>query len=133
VQAGPPAKATRGPGGSIKSLFSGGLGALAGGQEIPAVDDGGGQRPAVGERPGARAPGAAGDGLEGLGGGVAERFEGVAAFDQTDALGGQALELDGAHLATVLFGLGTPLGLLVGVQRPVERADAAVESADDGP
>jgi hypothetical protein len=52
-----------------------GLGPTTGGEEIPAVDHGGGERSVVDHRPGAWPPGRAGMDLEAIGGLVAEEFQ----------------------------------------------------------
>ena len=62
--------------------------------------------------------------LEQFGGVVADEFEGVAALDQAEALGDQALELDRLDLGAVLLGLAAALRLLVDVELALD----AVES-----
>jgi hypothetical protein len=51
---------------------------------------------------------------------VADKFEGVAALDQADALGDQSLELDRLDLGAVLLGLAAALRLLVAVELALE-------------
>ncbi len=73
------------------------------------------------------------DGLEQPGGVIAAEFEGVAPFDQAEALRGQALELDRFDLGAVLFELALALRLLVGVELALDALDLAVEQIDEGP
>ena len=47
---------------------------------------------------------------------IAEEFEAIAAFDQRDAFGRQALELDRSHFRAVLLALAFALRLLVVVE-----------------
>ena len=110
-----------------------GIGATAGGDEFPAVDDRGGQRPVIDHRSGAWAPGGAGRDVVEFGGVVAHEFEGVAAFDQREALGDQALEFDRLDLGAVLFGLAAALRLLVGVELAFDAVELAVEEIDERP
>ena len=110
-----------------------GVGAAAGGEEVAAVDHRGGEGAVVDHRSGARAPGGAGRDLEQFGGVVAEELEGVAALDEADALGDQALELDRLDLGAVLLGLAAALRLLVGVELALDAVDLAVEQVDERP
>ena len=110
-----------------------GVGAAAGGDEFPAVDHRGGQRPVIDHGSGARPPGGAGLDLEQFGGVVADELEGVAALDQAQALGDQALELDRLDLGAVLFGLAAALRLLVDVELALDAVDLAVEQVDERP
>ena len=87
----------------------------------------------IDHRSGARAPGGAGRGLVEFGGMVAAEFEGVAALDQADALGGQALELDRLDLGAVLLGLAAALRLLVAVEFALDAVELAVEQVDERP
>ena len=87
----------------------------------------------VDNRPGARTPGGTGRGFEEFGGMVAEEFEGVAAFEQADALIEQPFEFDRLDLGAVLFGLAAPLRLLVAVEIALDAVDLAVEEVDDRP
>ena len=64
---------------------------------------------------------------------VAEEFEGVAAFDQADALVDQAFELDRLDLGAVLLGLAAALRLLVAVELALDAVDLAVEQVDERP
>ena len=52
---------------------------------------------------------------------IADEFEGVAPFDQADALGDQAFELDRLDLGAVLLGLAAALRLLVAVEFALDR------------
>ena len=87
----------------------------------------------VDHRSGARAPDGAGRDLEQLGGVVAEELEGVAAFDEAEALVDQAFELDRLDLGAVLLGLAAALRLLVGVELALDAVDLAVEQVDERP
>ena len=84
-------------------------------------------------RSGTGLPGGTGRHREELGGVLAEELEGVAALDQTDALGDQAFELDRLDLGAVLFGLASALRLLVGVQLALDAVDLAVKEVDERP
>ena len=64
---------------------------------------------------------------------IAAEFEGVAPFDQAQALRGQALELDRFDLGAVLFELALALRLLVGVELALDALGLAVEQVDEGP
>ena len=110
-----------------------GVGAAAGGEKVAAVDQRGGERAVIDHRSGARAPGGAGRDLEQLGGVVAHEFEGVAALDEADALGDEALELDRLDLGAVLLGLAAALRLLVGVELALDAVGLAVEQVDERP
>ena len=110
-----------------------GVGAAAGGEEFAAVDHRGGQAAVVDHRSGARAPGGSGRGLEQFGGMVADELEGVAPFDEADALVDQAFELDRLDLGAVLLGLAAALRLLVGVELALDAVDLAVEQVDERP
>ena len=129
LQSMPPVKAMRGPGGRHDL----GVGLAAGGEEVAAVDHRGGQGAAVDHRADLRAPQRAGRGLEQAGGVIAAEFEGVAPFDQADALRGQPLELDRFDLGAVLFELALALRLLVGVELALDALGLAVEQIDEGP
>ena len=80
-----------------------GIGPAAGGDEVPAVDHGGGQVLVVDEAACAGTPGRAGLGFVAFGGEIADLLEGFAALDEVLALGDKAFEFDGAHLGAVLF------------------------------
>lgn len=54
--------------------------------------------------------------FEVLGGLIAHQLEGVAAFDEGLSLGDKAFDLDGLHLASILFALTSALRLLVVVE-----------------
>jgi len=64
---------------------------------------------------------------------VAREFEGVAPFDQADALIDQAFELDRLDLGTVLLGLAAALRLLVAVELMLDAVELAVEQVDERP
>ena len=125
----PPVKAMRRAGGG-EDL---GVGAAAGGEKFPAVDDRGGQRAVIDHGSGARPPGGAGGDIEQFGGVVAREFESVAAFDQAEALGDQPFELDGLDLGAVLLGLALALRLLVDIELALDAVDLAVEQVDERP
>ena len=110
-----------------------GLGPALGGEEVAAVDHRGGQGAVVDHRAGARTPVRSGVAREVLGGLVAEELEGVAPLDQRHALGGEALQLDGADLGAVLFALAAPLRLLVVVELALDPVVGAVEEVDGRP
>jgi len=69
---------------------------------------------------GARAPDGTGRDLKQRGRVIARKFEGVAPFDEAQALGDQAFELDGFYFGAVLFGLAAALRLLVDVELALE-------------
>src|ERR1700758_525464 len=71
-----------------------GLGAAFGCDKFAGVDHGCGERAMVDERPRPETPGRAGMDLEAFDGLIAEEFQAVAAFDQRDAFGCEALEFD---------------------------------------
>jgi hypothetical protein len=110
-----------------------GVSPAAGGDEFAAVDDRGGQCPVIGHRPRVRAPGGTSRGLVEFGGMVADKFEGVAALDQADALIDQAFELDRLDFGAVLFGLAAALRLLVAVEFALDAVELAVEQVDERP
>ena len=68
-----------------------------------------------------------------LGGLVADEFQGVAAFDQGHALGGEALQLDRADLGAILLALAALLRLLVVVEFALDPLGGAVEEIDGRP
>ncbi len=110
-----------------------GVGAAACGEKFPAVDHRGRQRAVIDHGSGARAPDGAGRDLEQLGGVIAGKFEGVAPFDEAQALIDQAFELDRFHFGAVLLGLAAALRLLVGVELAFDAVGLAVEQVDEGP
>jgi hypothetical protein len=110
-----------------------GVGAAAGGEKFPAVDHRGGQRPVIDHGSGARPPDGAGRDFEELGRMVARELEGVAAFDQAEALLDEALELDRLDLRAVLLGLAAALRLLVEVELALDAIGLAVEQVDERP
>ena len=85
------------------------------------------------QRAGAGTPGRAGVALEAVGGVVTEAFKTVAAFDQSLALGQEALELDRADFRAVLFDLAALLGVLVAVEFALQAVGGAVEQVDGRP
>src|SRR5207245_11532028 len=87
----------------------------------------------VGHRSGARTPRRAGVALELIGREVAEKLHAVAAFDESEALGQQALQLDGADFRAVLLLLATLLGVLVVVELALHAVGGAVKEIDRGP
>jgi hypothetical protein len=68
------------------------------GDEIAAVDHGGGHVSVTDKASGVGTPGRAGLGFIALGGKIADLLEGGAAVDEGLALGDQAFEFDRAHL-----------------------------------
>jgi hypothetical protein len=64
---------------------------------------------------------------------VADKFEGVAALDQADALIDQAFELDRLDFGAVLLDLAAALRLLVAVELALDAFDLAVEQVDERP
>src|SRR5665213_1612593 len=64
---------------------------------------------------------------------LAEEFEGVAPFDQADALTDQAFELDRFDLGAVLFVLALALRLLVAVELAFDAVDLAMEQIHERP
>jgi hypothetical protein len=85
------------------------------------------------DRSRARAPGGAGFDFEQFGRVLAQEFEGVAALDESEALGDQALELDRLDFGAVLFGLTLALRLLVEIELAFDAVDLAVEQVDERP
>src|SRR6202007_3023826 len=81
----------------------------------------------------ARPPGGAGFDLEQFGRVPAQEFEGVAAFDESEALGDQSLELYRLCLGAVLLGLTLALRLLVEIELAFDAVDLAVEQVDERP
>ena len=71
--------------------------------------------------------------FEQLGGVVAEELDAVAALDQRQPLGDQALQLDRADFRAVLFLLAALLRLLVVVEFALDAVDGAVEQIDGRP
>ncbi|WP_456085343.1 hypothetical protein [Magnetospirillum molischianum] len=108
-----------------------GVGAVAGGDKVPAVDHRDGEGAMVDHRADARPPGRTGNRLVAVGGGVAEELEGVATLDQPEALFDQPLQFDRAHLRAVLFQPGAVLRLFIGVEIALEPVDLAVEDGDE--
>ena len=71
--------------------------------------------------------------LEAIGGLVAEELHGIAALDQGQPLGDEALELDRADLRAVLLALAALLAPLVAVELALDAVDGAVEQVDGRP
>ena len=109
------------------------VGAAAGGDKLAAVDDRCGQGPVIDHGSGARTPDGAGGDLEQLGRVIAGEFESVAPFDQAQALGDQAFELDRLDFGAVLLGLAAALRLLVGVEVAFDAVGLAVKQVDERP
>ena len=89
--------------------------------------------PVVDLRSGARMPSRSGVLLVTLGALVTHQLEGVAAFDQRDALGGEALQLDRLDLGAILLLLAALLRQLVIVQLALDPLDGAMEEVDRRP
>jgi hypothetical protein len=68
-----------------------------------------------------------------VGGQVAEELHAVAAFDEGEALGHEAFQLDRADFGAVLFLLAALLGVLVVVELALHTVGGAVEEIDRGP
>src|SRR3546814_18479926 len=81
-------------------------------------------------RPRPRQPGLADMDAELVGGGVAEEFHRVAAFDHGDAFGDLALQFDRLHLAAVLLALKSLLRLLIVVELALDPLAGAVDDVD---
>ena len=64
---------------------------------------------------------------------IAEEFQAIAALDQRDALGRQALEFDRSHFGAILLALAFALGLLVVVELAFDPVRGAVEEIDGRP
>ena len=62
---------------------------------------------------------------------IAKELEGVASFDERQALVDQRLQLAGLDLGAVLFGLAVPLGLFVVIECAFDALDLAMEQVDD--
>ena len=110
-----------------------GLGPALGGDEVAAVDHGGGQMLVVDHGADAGTPGGAGVRFVVLGRAVAQHLEGVAALDQRMALHDQALQLDGADFGAVLLGLRAALAVLVVVELALHARRLAVEEVGQRP
>src|SRR3546814_18406161 len=87
----------------------------------------------IDHRPRTRQPGLADMDAELVGGGVAEEFHRVAAFDHGAAFGDLALQFDRLHLSAVLLALQSLLRLLLVVELALDPLAGAVETADDSP
>ena len=64
---------------------------------------------------------------------IAEQFEAVAAFDQCDAFGRQALEFDRSHFGAILLALALALRLFVVIQLAFNAVRGTVEEVDGRP
>ena len=71
--------------------------------------------------------------LEALDGLIAEELQAVAALDQRDAFGRQALEFDRSHFRAVLLALALLLRLLVVVELAFDAVDGTMEQVDGRP
>ena len=64
---------------------------------------------------------------------IAKELEGIASFDERQALVDQRLQIAGLDLRAVLLGLAVPLGLFVVVKCALDAFDLAMEQVDDRP
>lgn len=64
---------------------------------------------------------------------IAEQLHGVAAFDQSDAFGGEPLQFDGSHLRSILLALAPLLRFFVVVEFALDAAPGAMEEIDGRP
>ena len=64
---------------------------------------------------------------------IAEQFQAVAALDQCDAFGRQALKFDRSYFRAILLALALALGLFVVVQLPANAVSGAVKEIDRRP
>ena len=64
---------------------------------------------------------------------VAEKFEGVTAFDQRKPLRDQWLQFERVDFRAVLFGVGTTLRGFIVVKVSADTLRLAVEEIDEGP
>ena len=71
--------------------------------------------------------------LKALDGLIAEQFQAVAALDQRDAFGRQALEFDRSHFRAVLLALALALRLLVVVELAFDAVSGTMEQVDGRP
>ena len=71
--------------------------------------------------------------LEAFDGLIAEEFQAVAAFDQRDAFGRQALEFDRLHFRAVLLALALALRLFVVVELAFDAVGGTMEEVDGRP
>jgi hypothetical protein len=101
--------------------------------ELTAVDHGCGQCAMVHDRAGTRPPHLPSVNTVKLGSTVTQELEAVAALDQDEPLGDQALELERAHFGTVLLALAFPLRGLIGIEVALDLFDAAVKDVDERP
>ena len=110
-----------------------GFGPAARGDEVAAVDHGGGQVLVVDEAACAGTPGRAGLGLVAFGGEVADLLEGFAALDEALALGDEAFEFDRADFGAVLFLLAALLPVFVVVELTLHAGGLFVEEVGEAP
>ena len=87
----------------------------------------------VDQRSRPRAPGRTGVDLEAFDGLIAEEFEAIAAFDQRDAFGRQALKFDRSHFRAVLLALALALRLFVVVKLALDAVGGTMEEVDGRP
>src|SRR5262245_6960568 len=71
--------------------------------------------------------------FEALDGLIAEEFQAVAAFDQRDAFGRQALEFDRSYFRAVLLALALALCLFVVVELAFNTVSCTMEKVDGRP
>jgi hypothetical protein len=71
--------------------------------------------------------------LETFDGLFAEEFEAIAALDQCDAFGRQALEFDRSYFRAILLALAFALGLLVVVKLAINSVSGTMEQIDGRP
>src|SRR6266478_168108 len=107
-----------------------GLGAALGCDELPRVDHGRSERAMVDKRSRPGAPGRTSVDLKAFDGLIAEEFETVTTFDQSDAFGRQALKFDRLHLRPVLLALAFALRLFVVVELACDAVGGTMEEVD---
>lgn len=104
-----------------------GFRAALGSKIVAAVDHRGGERAVVHQRPAAWCPGLSEMGLELFSGGLAQKFQRVAALDQRNALIDEPFKFDRLDLGAVLFALTPFLGILVIIEFALNAILGAVE------
>src|SRR5258708_9322463 len=110
-----------------------GLGAALGCDELPRVDHGRSERAMVDKRSRPGAPGRTSVDLKAFDGLIAEEFETVTTFDQSDAFDRQALKFDRLHLRAVLLALALALRLFVVVELTSDAVGGTMEEVDGRP